>query len=164
VRGGRHSARSASTAAFALWARPSVLLAAGLAVLAALLVAFAQDAPARGPAEVVIGGQKVRVTVADTDALREKGLGGHAGLAPDEGMLFVFDADLRPGFWMKGMRFSIDILWIDRERRIVHIVPDLAPETYPALYAPPVPSRYVLELAAGFVRKHNVRVGDSVRW
>jgi uncharacterized membrane protein (UPF0127 family) len=135
-----------------------------VAILGVLLLGLASTAPAGERTTLAIGGTSVRVTVADTDRLREKGLSGHPGLAPDEGMLFVFDTDGMPGFWMKDMRFSIDILWLDRERRIVHIVREVAPETYPETYAPQVPSRYVIELPAGFVRKHNVRVGTIVRW
>jgi uncharacterized membrane protein (UPF0127 family) len=138
--------------------------ATGVALLAALLVGLPNHAPAGTRTTVVIGGRSVHVTVADTDRLREKGLSGHPGLAPDEGMLFVFDADGMPGFWMKGMRFSIDILWLDQDGKIVHIAREVAPRTYPKTYAPPVPSRYVLELPAGFVRTHNVRVGNFVRW
>jgi uncharacterized membrane protein (UPF0127 family) len=140
------------------------LPARAVAILAALLFGLAGAAAADGRTTLTIGGARVHVTVADTDRLREKGLSGHPGLAPDEGMLFVFDTDGMPGFWMKDMRFSIDILWLDRNRRIVHIAREVAPETYPKTYAPPVPSRYVIELPAGFAGKHNVRVGSVVQW
>lgn len=138
--------------------------ATGVALLAALILGFSNHAPGETRTSVLVGGRSVQVTVADTDRLREKGLSGHPGLSPDEGMLFVFDIDGKPGFWMKDMRFSIDIVWLDQEGKIVYIVRELAPGTYPKTYAPPVPSRYVLELPAGFVRKHNVRVGNVVRW
>ena len=145
---------------------PILAQVAGISLIyfAAVILSLSWAAAAGAPASVLVGGQKVRVIVADTDALREKGLGGHAGLAPDEGMLFVFEEDAPYGFWMKGMLFSIDILWLDRERKIVHIAPSVSPQTYPQSYAPPVPARYVLELPAGFASRHNVRVGQSVAW
>jgi uncharacterized membrane protein (UPF0127 family) len=130
----------------------------------ALLVALSHQAPAGGPTVVGVDDQTVRVTIADSDELRSRGLGGRAGLAPDEGMLFVFDTDLQPGFWMKDMLFSIDILWLDSEKRIVHIAPRVAPDTYPKAFFPPVPSRYVLELPTGFAARHKIRIGDVARW
>ena len=111
---------------------------------------------------VSMAGQEFYVTIAATDEDRERGLGGRTSLAPDEGMLFVFDTDLRPSFWMKGMLFSIDILWLASDGTIVYVVPDLSPDTYPQTYAPQKPSRYVLELPAGTVAKYNVHVGDIV--
>lgn len=107
---------------------------------------------------------RVRVTVADTQATREKGLSGHAPLAPDEGMLFVFAQDDRYAFWMKDMRFAIDILWIN-DGVIADITTDVAPaapgEELP-LYFPRVPVDRVLEVPAGFARAHGLRTGMAV--
>lgn len=96
------------------------------------------------------------VEVADTEASRERGLSGHAPLNDSEGMLFVFDTDARWGIWMKDMSFPLDIVWADAGGRIVHIERDVSPDTYPRIFAPPVPARYVVELPAGSVAKHAI--------
>lgn len=110
-----------------------------------------------------LGGQTIRVSMADTSETRGVGLGGRAALAPDEGMLFVFPQDGKYGFWMKNMRFSIDILWLTADGRIVYLAENISPETYPEVFASAVPARYVLELPAGFIGEYFVKVGDIVR-
>lgn len=115
-----------------------------------------------GPS-VFIGGVDVRVTIAQTQSEREKGLGGHAPLGIDEGMLFVFPKDGVHAFWMKDMQFAIDIIWISADGTIVHVVENVSPDTYPTSFASPGPARYVLEVPAGFVASHNVQIGDVAR-
>ena len=111
---------------------------------------------------ILVGGATIRVQVVDTDASRQRGLSGIAGLADDEGMLFIFEEDGLYSFWMHEMRFSIDILWIDSEGTVVHLEKDLAPETYPQSFTPLSPARYVLEVAAGFSEAHGIHVGSRV--
>jgi|SRR3989344_1431681 len=112
---------------------------------------------------VELGGQIVRVTIADTSVEREKGLGGREGLARDEGMLFVFPEDGINSFWMKDMTFAIDILWISNSGEIVDIRESVAPESYPEVLTPRREARYVLELSSGWVEEYSLRIGDVVR-
>jgi uncharacterized protein len=77
-------------------------------------------------------------------------------------MLFVFD---RPGihaFWMKQMRFAVDIAWIDDHLKIIHIQSHVPPGSYPEIFAPPAPARYVIETRAGLLDALGVAVGDTV--
>lgn len=116
-----------------------------------------------GSRTVQLAGKTIKVAVVDTPELRAKGLGGRAGLAPDEGMLFIFDSDAKYRFWMKDMRFPIDILWLSISGEVVDIKENVLPSAYPAIFAPNSPARYVLELPAGFVKENKVSVGDVVR-
>lgn len=106
----------------------------------------------------------VRVEVARTMAERTRGLGGHAPLGPREGMLFFFEQSGIHSFWMKGMSFALDILWIaDNEVVFVRAnVPPPAPGT-PAsalpVYTPPVPATHVLEVPAGFAARWDIAPG-----
>jgi uncharacterized membrane protein (UPF0127 family) len=97
-----------------------------------------------------------------TDEGRERGLMFRKGLDEGHGMLFVFDRpDIYP-FWMKNMDFPIDILWLDKEKRVVHIethVPPCRTGTCP-VYTPVVQAIHVLEIPADDVRKHGIMVGD----
>lgn len=120
--------------------------------------------PATQPLQrITIGGHSVRVTIVDTDAARERGLGGRTGLAPDEGMLFVFPQDGTYRFWMKDMSFPIDILWLDAEGNVLYIQPNLAPDSYPNTYGPTTPARYVLELSANYAAEHGITVGSNAQ-
>lgn len=103
------------------------------------------------------------VEVADTAYLLEKGLSGHPPLGPMEGMLFVFSSPDTYGIWMKDMLFAIDIIWIDENFKIVHIEKDVSPDTYPKVFYPTAPSKYVLEISAGQIDILKIKIGDSIK-
>ena len=111
---------------------------------------------------VVIGGATVLAELAVTDQEKEEGLSGRAGLAPNTGMLFVFTPPKLIGFWMKDMRFPIDIIFIDGADTISAVYPALSPDTYPQSVRPPSPARYVLEVSAGFAEAHHIAIGQKV--
>ena len=113
----------------------------------------------------------VRVEVAETGVDHARGLGGHAPLGTTDGMMFVFETPDFHSFWMKGMTFNLDIIWIagaTDSLRVVHIasdVPAFATETPDGrlpTYSPSRPSRYVLEVNAGFAADHRISVGTPV--
>lgn len=112
---------------------------------------------------VSVGGNVFSVEVADTSRLLEKGLSGHEPLAPNSGMLFVFKTSDKYGFWMKDMLFSLDIIWISQDFKVVHIEKNLSSETYPKIFYPSAPSLYVLEVSAGIVDLLKIKTGDSVQ-
>lgn len=113
---------------------------------------------------VYLAGETLQVSVAATPEARTKGLSGRTGLAPDEGMLFVFDKDAKYQFWMKDMLFPIDILWLSDRGEVQDIREKVSPDTYPDVFVPNAPARYVLELPAGFVEAYSVKAGDIVRF
>ena len=115
--------------------------------------------------KIRIRGQVFKIETADNDAAREMGLGYRASLPRDCGMLFVFDRKERHTFWMKGMRFPLDFLWIDGTR-VADITqnvprPSVLAEKLP-VYSPKVAVDKVLELNAGVVKKSGISVGDTV--
>lgn len=146
---------------------PVVALAAALLALAAAVPALAQsDGMSRAVVEAQ--GETFRVDVADTPALRSRGLGGRARLGPDEGMLFVYRQKDRYAYWMKGMLIPIDIIWLDNTR-VVHIEHRVQPPPEGASdyeldnYRPDAPANMVLELAAGRAEAIGLSEGDRVR-
>lgn len=116
--------------------------------------------------QIQIGDTIVQVDVADTDSTREQGLSGRDPLPPGRGMLFVFDSPMIPGFWMKDMRFALDMLFIDPLGKIVTIDRNLLPSTYlqspPEVFRPSAPVMYVLEVPAGFAKAHGIVEGMRV--
>lgn len=108
-------------------------------------------------------GNIIHVSIADTSEERERGLSGRKRLALDEGMLFIFPQNGWYAFWMKDMRFSIDILWLSESGAVVHIVESVSPATYPTRFVSESSARYVLELPAGYAEAHKIEVGDIVR-
>lgn len=130
----------------------------GLAFLVALFFSNRYFMP-----QVVIGGQTVKVMIADSEDERVKGLSGRRSLAANRGMLFIFDETGNYGIWMKDMRFPIDVIWINGNE-VVDIKADIAPETYPAVFTPQEPAQYVLEVNTGFSAEHGIEKGSSVEF
>ncbi len=108
---------------------------------------------------VSIGNTTINAEIADTNTTRTLGLSGRDSLEEGNGMLFVFPTADKHGFWMKNMKFSIDIVWAD-ENKIIFIEKSVSPTTFPKIFSPLQPSRFTLELPAGFCDTHNIQVGD----
>ncbi len=106
--------------------------------------------------------EALTLLIARTDTQKSLGLGGRDSLPADEGMLFIFDSPGIYAFWMKDTRFPLDIIWLDQNFSITYIARDISTSTYPEAFSPSVPSLYVLETNAGYVRRNNLKVGDSL--
>ena len=132
---------------------------ASLAVLVLLALFFGHNS--KQPT-IIVGNKAFSVLVSDTDKLREQGLSGRDGLAEDQAMLFIFDKPDMLGFWMKDMKFSIDMLWLDSNYRVVSFERNVSPDTYPKIFFPKALSRYVVELSAGTLASLGVKEGDEV--
>jgi uncharacterized membrane protein (UPF0127 family) len=113
---------------------------------------------------VEIAGQRVVVDVVDTPESRAQGLSGRESLAEDEGMLFVFEKPGKYNFWMQGMNFAIDIIWINENKEVIYIQRDARPEDYPTTFGPDENAKYVLEVLSGFSDKNNLQIGDVARF
>lgn len=106
----------------------------------------------------------LNIEVADTDAERVKGLSGRDALAENSGLLFVFEREAYYSIWMKEMNFPIDIAWLDKNKKIIHLESNVSPDTYPKTFVSKYPALYVLEVNAGFFSKNNIKVGDQAEF
>ncbi|MFA6519652.1 MAG: DUF192 domain-containing protein [Candidatus Paceibacterota bacterium] len=134
-----------------------------LAIL--LIIGFLQfvyKTPLPVAATAEFGGVSLILGYATTEAEREKGLSGRTSVPSDYGMLFVFQKEDYYGFWMKDMLVPIDIFWLDSQGQVVSIAEDVTVSTYPSVFYPNMPVRYVLETAAGFSRAHSVATGTPL--
>ncbi|MBP7804931.1 MAG: DUF192 domain-containing protein [Candidatus Pacebacteria bacterium] len=111
---------------------------------------------------VLVGETEVQAAFATIPEETERGLSNSVPLQPNEGMLFVFDEPGRTPFWMKDMNYSIDIIWIDENKKVIDITRDLSPSSFPNVYPPKEPALYALEVPAGFAAAHDVIVGTDV--
>lgn len=111
-----------------------------------------------------IGEVSVTVEIADTPPKRAQGLSGREPLPELYGMLFPMGEPLRHTFWMKDMKFALDIIWIN-QGVIVDIsenVPAPVGDEAPAVVQPSEASDTVLEVNADFTEKYGVKLGDEV--
>jgi uncharacterized membrane protein (UPF0127 family) len=109
-----------------------------------------------------IGSTSVLASVAESWTQRIRGLSGTPYLPEDVVKLFIFDSSGYHSIWMKDMNYAIDIIWVSEQGLIVHTVAGATPESYPAMFVPDVPAKYVIETVDGFVAKNNLRVGHTV--
>jgi len=134
-----------------------------LAAVLVLVAVAAAPAPATTPLTLPSGRVlEVEVMVKDQD--RALGLMFRPSLPADRGMLFVFRSSDFHSIWMKNCRFPIDIVWLDEERRIVHVaeaVPPCKADPCPA-YEPLRRASYVVELNAGQARREGAAVGETL--
>jgi uncharacterized membrane protein (UPF0127 family) len=106
-------------------------------------------------------GRRLAAEVMTTDEERGLGLMFREGLAQDRALLFVFEESAFHSVWMKNCRFAIDMVWLDDERRVVHLAEDVPPcrrDPCPT-YRPLRRARYVLELNAGQARREGLLTG-----
>ena len=108
----------------------------------------------------------VHVEVVSKTEDMQRGLQGRDGLLDHEGMLFIFNTDDLQKFWMKDMKFAIDMIWMDRQGTIVTIVPSCPPcvQEPCKIYAPSKQARYVLEVPSGFALNYQLKQGDIFRF
>jgi uncharacterized membrane protein (UPF0127 family) len=84
-------------------------------------------------------------------------------LPRNAGMLFIFPEEDKLEFWMKNTPLPLDMIFFDRNRRVVGIVERAQPfSTTPR--GPGVPAQYVLEVNGGFVAEHGIQVGDRAEF
>lgn len=109
-----------------------------------------------------INNVQLGVEIADEAHEQTQGLSGRERLAQNEGMLFIFPYSAIPTFWMKDMLFSLDMIWIDENGKIVDITKNIAPETYPTTFSPPSQIKYVLEVNAGWSDANKIKIGHTM--
>lgn len=117
-----------------------------------------------GAQTVTINEEKINITVANTPELREKGLSGRDSLPENEGMFFTFDTPGYYGFWMKDMKFPIDIIFM-KDGRVVTIFQNVQPAANGQslyIYKPEEPINQVLELNANKSEELNIQKGDTI--
>lgn len=103
------------------------------------------------------------VELAKNDAERERGLMDRTELDMDSGMFFIFEKEGIYPFWMKNTLIPLDIIWINKDHKIVFISKDVQPcKTFicPSV-SPGRSARYVLEINAGLSKKYNFKEGDQ---
>jgi hypothetical protein len=106
----------------------------------------------------------VYAAIASNESEHEHGLMFHKTLAEDQGMLFVYPDQAQRALWMKNTLLALDVVFLSGDGRIVALIKDLqpCPKDPCRIYDSKVAARYMLELPAGFIDKHAIKVGQTV--
>jgi uncharacterized membrane protein (UPF0127 family) len=111
-----------------------------------------------GDAVLFVRSHQYDLQLATTAAQQETGLVGRPSMPAGSGLLFVYTSTVDRCFWMKGMRFALDLIWLSSQDEVVSVQSDLSPRTYPSSYCSV--AQDVLELNAGQARAAGIKVDD----
>jgi hypothetical protein len=135
-----------------------------LLVFAAFLLSFEYHFRSETKLKTLnINGKEIQVELADTVTKQTLGLSGRNSLPENQGMLFLFSQPAYYSFWMKDMKFALDIVWI-ANGQIVEISQNVQPQDYqpPNSITPEEKVNIVLEINAGQAQKLDIKVGDKI--
>jgi hypothetical protein len=117
---------------------------------------------------IKINNQEIKVEIVDSPLAQAKGLADRNSIGENEGMLFIFPRPAIQRFWMKGMKFPIDIIWIKNNQVVgfeENVLPEMAArETDLKIYSSPEPVDKVLEMKANSVKRLQIKVGDLIEF
>lgn len=116
--------------------------------------------------EACINGTCFDVEIADSDEERQTGLMYRDNLPLNSGMLFIFDSSEKHAFWMKNTYISLDLIWIDEDKKVVSIKKGAEPclEERCDSFMPHKDARYVLEVNSGYAIVLGIEEGDEVEF
>lgn len=116
--------------------------------------------------KVTVGTTTITSEIADDESEQHWGLSWRKSLGENDGMLFVYNPAQTISMWMYGMLFNLDVIWI-KGNEVVKINEDVPAPADP--YNTDIPSyssgqsvNYFLEVNAGFVQKHGIKIGDKI--
>jgi uncharacterized membrane protein (UPF0127 family) len=112
--------------------------------------------------ETASGSHSFATEIADSEPARARGLMFRRYLPADHAMLFVWDAPIAAGMWMKNTFIPLDMLFVATDGRVVHIAADTTPQSLEVITAGR-PVRAVIELAGGTAARLGIKSGDRVR-
>jgi len=109
--------------------------------------------------------KNLSIEVVDTPELRSRGLSGRESLESNTGMLFVFENQRENNcFWMKDMKFSIDMVWMNEKKQVLNVAENVSPDTYPESFCPAEPAKYGLEINAGSATQAGITTGVTLKF
>ena len=136
--------------------------------LVLLIVLFGNLSACEAQPKVVIvtdEGREIvfQVEIADTPVKRERGLQFRYELASDRGMIFLFPSESPQTFWMKNTPIPLDMIFINRDHKIVGVVEEALPFSLDARSVA-TPSQYVLEINGGLSKRYGIKAGNMIRF
>lgn len=143
----------------------SVFVISFTVILVGIYFFIFKTGPALAKKEISLGQNNFTAEIADTFRARAQGLSGHQALGEKEGMLFLFPIKANYSFWMKGMNFPLDIIWIT-DNKVIGFSENVPTPTSTfdlPLFYPPSNVNSALELNAGSVKRFGINIGDELK-
>lgn len=147
-----------------------IILIAVLLIIIAIGIKFSLDVFNKQnrqtpTATAIVNGKTIQLLVADTDEAKQIGLSETESLPKDHGMLFQFKSPNYYSFWMKNMRFPIDIIYLNNNKVVTILENVQVPKDSetPPIYNSDELADTVIELNAGMSQEYNIQKGDTVQ-
>lgn len=149
----------------------TILIALGVLLVVIVIYFFVKGYITPNENQLAVSGKATinnhtfKIAVARTSRDKQIGLSGRTSIPDDEAMLFPFDKPDYYSFWMKQMKFPIDIIYINGNKVVtVHknVQPPQGQNADLPIYRPDQPADKVLEIKANLSDKYNIKPGDTV--
>ena len=109
--------------------------------------------------KIIFRNNELIVEIASTKKEMSKGLMERESLDKNNGMLFMYDKDCIPGFWMKNTTIPLSVAFIDNDKTIIQIE-ELTPLSLTPV-SPYKSIKFALEVNRGWFEKNDIIIGDS---
>lgn len=143
-----------------------LLLGLTVVIFFSILLAAFIASDRKNSTQVSVNDAKFQVSLAKTDKEKQIGLSDTKNLPENKGMLFLFDQPAYYSFWMKEMKFPIDIIYIHGNKVTTvfsNVLPPSQTDGHLPLYQPKNASDKVLEVNAGMAQKYNIQEGSTIK-
>ncbi len=117
--------------------------------------------------QIKIGDKNYEIFVTQTEDEKITGLAAFDDIKDNQGMLFEFPEENYYSFWMKDMKFDIDIIFLDQDKKVIQIFENIQKTSYVdeknyKTYLPRLKSKYVIEIKSGEVKKNSLQIGNVI--
>ncbi len=103
----------------------------------------------------------LNLEVARSSQKQEYGLMNRTNISVNSGMLFIFDDETQRNFWMKNTLISLDIIYLDKNLKVVQLYKSTRPNQTLETYSSKIPSQFTIEVNSGWSENHNLKIGDK---
>lgn len=115
--------------------------------------------------ELKLGNGVFKAKMATNDADREKGLAGVTSMPSDEALIMVYSYEFRWKIWMKDMKIPIDIIWLNKDKKVIYIVKNAVPkDSTLRTFEPKELAKYVIEMSSGAVGDNSIDIGQTAEF
>lgn len=143
------------------------LIIAVCCLLFAVFIVASWASKTKSLLQVTLGNKTtISVVIADTEQKRTQGYSDHQPITDTEGMLFTFSYPVSETFWMNKMLFDLDFIYIQNNKVVYlveHVKAPINNDGQMEYINSPVLFDAVLEVKSGFIKRHSIRVGDSIK-
>lgn len=102
--------------------------------------------------------------IALTKDARDKGLSDLSSIGANKAMLFAYPSENRWEVKVKDMKFPVDAVWLNIDKKVIYIVKHASSDDTDTVYRPEEPAKYIIEFSAGTVNSKAIGIGSVAKF